>query len=68
MYIIDALRAGDSLLQGIDYPVEKVSVQNIFNEKNVAKGACLCGQVQVELPLSVQPLLSAICHCQDCRK
>ena len=68
MYIVDALRAGDSFLQGIDYSVEEVSVKNTSNEKNVAKGACFCGQVQVELPLSVQPLFSVICHCKDCRE
>ena len=70
MYINGALRAGDSLLQKIDYPFEEVSVQSTFSEsiKDVAKGACFCGQVQLELPLSSQPFLSAICHCRDCRE
>lgn len=70
MYITGALRAGDSLLQRIDYPVEEISAQSApsGDTSNVAKGACFCGQAQFELPLSLQPLFSAICHCRDCQE
>ena len=70
MYISGALKAGDSLLQGIDYPVGEISAHSISSEStsNVAKGACFCGQAQFELPHSLQPLLSAICHCRDCQE
>lgn len=70
MYISGALRAGDSLLQGTEYPVEEIPAQSNPSEStsNVAKGACFCGQAQLELPLSLQPLLSTICHCRDCQE
>lgn len=70
MYITGALRAGDSLLQGFDYPVEEISAQSATSESisNVAKAACFCGLAQFELPLSLQPLLSTICHCRDCQE
>ena len=70
MYINGALKAGDSLLQGIDYPVGEISAQSTSSEStgNVTKGACFCGQAQFEFPLSLQPLLSTICHCRDCQE
>lgn len=70
MYISGALRAGDSLLQGTQYPIEDISAQSTSCESagNVAKGACFCGQVQLAVSLSLQPLLSTICHCRDCQE
>lgn len=70
MYISGALRAGDSVLQETQYPVEDISAQSTGSESagNVAKGACFCGQAQFAILLSLQPLLSTICHCRDCQE
>ena len=70
IYVTGALLAGDSLLEGINYPVEEISTSSPSRggTGDVAKGACFCGFAQFELPLSLQPLLSAICHCRDCQE
>jgi hypothetical protein len=69
MYITGALRADDPLLQSRDYPVEDPAQTAPRNDAGqVAKGTCFCGQAQFELPLSLQPMFSAVCHCRDCQE
>lgn len=69
MYITGALRADDPLLQGRDHPVEEpVQTAPSDDASQVVKGTCFCGQTQFELPLSLQPIFSAVCHCRDCQE
>lgn len=59
--------AADELSKKYPIPVPD-NVQPTSIPESVATGHCYCEQVQLELPLTRQPSISVICHCQDCRE
>ena len=51
------------------YPIPRPQEQIPTSEtSSVVNGHCFCEKVRLELPLRLQPSISVICHCQDCRE
>lgn len=69
MLISGAFTADDQKLAERENPVATpVQVASAEDPNQVARGTCYCGKVKLELPLSLQPIMSVICHCGDCRE
>ena len=51
-----------------EYPIDN-PVQDKPSEAGAfVPGHCYCGRVKLELPSTIKPAISVICHCHDCRE
>lgn len=51
------------------YPIPVPAQQETTSDSgSVVKGHCYCGKVQLGLPRRLEPTISVICHCHDCRE
>lgn len=69
MLVSGALAASDPQLAEKKLPLEApAQVAPSEDPSQVALGTCFCGNVKLELPLSLKPMTNVICHCTDCQE